>query len=205
MNLETIETKIKNHQIQAEGFKRPAAVMVLLMEKADGLYVVLTMRALCMKAQPGDICFPGGRMEKGEDATICALREVKEELGIASQHITIIKEIDFITTPYGAYVVPIVAKLEGIDETAFKINPEEVEKVILLPLNYLMTYDPKVYWIHLKQEFSEDFPFEDIHNGKNYKWASADNKQLFYYYEDIVIWGLTARILDNVKMIINEE
>ena len=205
--MKTIDQKIadvfKDRKPEAEGFQKASAVLVPIMEIENEPHLILTQRAFSMKHQPGDICFPGGGCKEGETAEETALRETGEEIGIPPENIDLLGPADVITTAYGVYIKPFVGILKGVDQDDFVINPDEVEKVLTMPLKYLMETEPKKYTVDLTPNFPEDFPFELIQGGKDYKFGKAKNRQSFYEYEGDVIWGLTARILNNVKQILN--
>src|SRR6266478_9966755 len=68
---------------------RPAAVLVPLIDRAEGMSVLLTQRTQHLSAHAGQISFPGGRIEESDaDATEAALRETEEEVGLRRQHVT---------------------------------------------------------------------------------------------------------------------
>ena len=204
--MQIIDQKItevfKDRQPEAEGYNRTSAVLVPIMNIEDEPYLILTQRAFSLKRQPGDICFPGGGCEEGETAEETALRETVEEIGIPPENIDLLGPADVITTAYGVCIKPFVGILKGVDQKDFVINPDEVEKIITVPLQYLMETEPRKYTIDLTPNYPEDFPFELIRGGRDYKFGKAKNRQSFYEYNGEVIWGLTARILNNVKHIL---
>ena len=67
-----------------------AAVMVPLAERPEGLAVLLERRSPALRQSPGEVGFPGGRLEAGEDALAAALRELEEELGIAAAEVRLL-------------------------------------------------------------------------------------------------------------------
>lgn len=205
MQKKDIKKIFSSHISVPFGTKPPSAVLVPLMEKENGINVVFTQRALHMIHQPGDICFPGGHHENSETAEETAIRETYEELGIKKENIEIIGRPDYMLTKYGAYVIPFIGFLKNIDEKDFIINPDEVEKVILIPLNFFMETEPKKSYIELKRSFPDDFPFDMIYGGKNYKFAPIKEYHYFYDYNGIYIWGLTAKIIKNVAEILSQQ
>lgn len=200
--LEKIKQNFANHSARPEGYGIPSAVLVPLMNINGSLNVLLTQRSLHMVNQPGDICFPGGHGECGETPMETALRETWEELGIRPENITIIGECDFITSHFGAYITPFVGIVENITIDDFVFSPDEVEKILLIPLDFFMETTPRLSVVTLESKFPPDYPFHLIHGGENYKWANAKVKHWFYDYNGEVIWGLTARIINNLKSIL---
>ena len=76
-------------------------------------------------------------------------------------------------------------------------NPEEVAEVFLAPIVFFANTPAKVYEVDWKPVFPEDFPFDKIYGGRNYGWRPRKSRIRFYEYEGRVIWGMTARIIEN--------
>lgn len=169
------------------------AVLLPLIKKENEWFIVFEVRSSHLKHQPGEICFPGGKVEE-DDPTFefAAKRETSEELGISMDTIEKIVPLDYFVTPYGKMIFPFAGIIK--EGTPFFEN-EEVEKLFLVPLNYLKNYSVKEHTIHLKVEVEEDFPYEKIAGGTKYQWQKRSSKEYFYHYENKTIWGLTARIL----------
>jgi len=88
MDLERLEQFLRTRKPGLMDASGRYAVLVPLVEREGKLRLLYEVRAQGMKRQPGEVCFPGGRMEPGEDPIACALRETQEELGIpASQQV----------------------------------------------------------------------------------------------------------------------
>ncbi len=199
----TIFEKAFNERIPTvEGYAKPSAVLIPLVEINNEPCMILTQRALHMKHQPGDFCFPGGRSEGNETAEETALRETWEELGILPERVKILGPCDFITTSFGAFIKPFVGVIENFNPKELNLNKDEVEKVIFIPLNFIMETEPRMSLVNLEPRFAPDFPFHLIVDGKNYAWGKYQTKQFFYDYNGDVIWGLTARIINNFKDIL---
>jgi len=199
-----IKKAFKDHIPSAEGVTRNNSIMATLIEIDGKLHFVYTKRALTLKHQPGDICFPGGRQEKGETAKEAAIRETIEELGIEEKNINILGESDFIVTMFNTKVTPFVGILTDISLNDLKPNPGEVDKIFAVPVEFFKETEPIKTELSLKQTFPEDFPVDLIYNGENYPWGKAYVPQLFYVYEGETIWGLTARITNNICDIIEK-
>jgi peroxisomal coenzyme A diphosphatase NUDT7 len=170
------------------------AVLLPLVEKEDELHVLFEVRALQLRRQPGEICFPGGKMDKedlNEQAT--AIRETTEELRISSSIITNIAPLDYIVSPFGTIIYPFA----GFITRPELINPNtsEVEKVFTVPLSNFLRTPPDCYKVNFNVIPEENFPIHLISGGENYKWQTRQMNEYFYYYENYVIWGLTAGIL----------
>lgn len=199
-----IETKIRDRVPGVEGCKRLSAVLIPVIERESKQYLLLTQRALHMKHQPGDFCFPGGAREGNETPWETAVRETWEEIGIPPEHIRVVGETDAIVSSGGAYIRPVVGLIRDFPVEACVLNRDEVEKLLVVPLDFFVETQPDRYTINLKREFPEDFPFEKIVGGKNYKWGKTQIHQVFYDYQGNVIWGFTARVIDNFVKILTE-
>ncbi len=177
-------------------------MMILLLEKAEEHYLVLEKRARTLNSQPGDICLPGGSIDQGESPKEAAIRETMEELGLLEEEIDFVGPMDYFISPYGQTMYPFVAKTKVEN---FKPNPEEVERLILIPLSYFEDHVPLIYEIDLTSKMGDDFPFHLIENGKDYPFRRATSKQYFYKFDDIVVWGFTAQIVKSFIDILKEE
>lgn len=170
------------------------AVLLPIIEKEGDLHVLFEVRSHQLRRQPGEICFPGGRVDKTDRSKQdTAIRETSEELGIGKDDIFSVAPLDYMVNPFGTMVYPFVGFIR--ESTIITPNPAEVEEVFTVPLTYLQTVEPDIYHINFKLEPEEGFPFDKIAGGKKYNWQLRRMEEYFYYYEDKVIWGLTAKIL----------
>ena len=185
---------LKSREVNILGYESfgKYAVLLPLIKREEEWCLIFEVRSSKLKHQPGEICFPGGRVEEDETFQQAAIRETCEELGINQEAIKQVVAIDFFVSPYGKIIYPFVAKLE--EDTNFKIN-EEVEEIFFVPLSFLETYKVREHSIKLKVEVDEHFPMDKIVGGKDYQWQKRKSTEFFYEYEGKTIWGLTARIL----------
>lgn len=181
-------------QILGSEYFSKYAVLLPLIEKNHEPHILFEVRSYQMRRQPGEICFPGGRKDpQDKDEMYTAIRETVEELGVEKRKITNILPLDYLVTPFGMIIYPYVGTIS--EHTELKPNPDEVEEVFSVPLSFFEKATPEVYTVNCKMEPEENFPFEHIIGGEDYQWQTRSIKEYFYYYEDKVIWGLTARIL----------
>ncbi|WP_164667278.1 NUDIX hydrolase [Virgibacillus doumboii] len=203
MELDKINSKLKNHSPFVLGHQEFSkfAVLLPLVLKDNEIHILFEVRSHKMRRQPGEICFPGGRMDK-EDKTEqdTAVRETTEELGIIRDQIKDVFPLDYLVSPYGMIVYPYTGLIT--ESESIKPNPSEVDEVFQVPLSFFIENPPKIHHIYSKIEPEEGFPYELIPGGENYNWRPGKIDELFYIYEDKAIWGLTAKILTHFMEVI---
>lgn len=183
---------------------RVSSVLLPLLEKDGQTHVLFQVRGKRLRTQPGEICFPGGgveRQDKNEEET--AIRETCEELGLERHQIKMVAPLDLYVTPFHAVIHPYVGVL--LEPEQIRPDEFEVEEVFTVPLEYLLNYEPKLHPVHLQVKPGESFPYHLIPRGKYYKWRTGQVPEYFYFYDKYVIWGLTARILTNFLTVIKKE
>lgn len=159
--------------VLAEGrVLRPAAVLIAVL---DG-EVILTKRASTLKHHPGQIAFPGGKLDGAETAAEAALREAHEEIGLDPRNVTLLAELPPHETVTSYTVTPILARVE--QDFAAKPEAGEVAEVFRVPLPFLM--DPTNYAIEGR------------------RWRGARREFFTAPYGPYYIWGATARILKSL-------
>lgn len=198
ITLNEIENIYNDRTPGAAGKHSYYSVLVPLVEKDGELHLVFELRAAHMKRQPGEVCFPGGRVEPGESFQQCAVRETVEELGIREDDIRIINQMDVMHTYSNFTLFPYlgVIKVEALER--LNCNPDEVEEIFTVPVDHLINNEPFLYKMQIKPLVKEDFPYEKIKFPKSYKWRVGTNDIPIYEYENRIIWGLTGRVTMNL-------
>jgi 8-oxo-dGTP pyrophosphatase MutT (NUDIX family) len=155
---------------------RPAAVLVPIMLR-ERLTVLLTQRSQDMPSHPGQISFPGGKVEPGDaDALHCALREANEEIGLTADHVEHLGYLDSYRTGTGFLITPAVGLvLPGFTMT---LAEREVAEVFEVPLAFLMD--------------------EANHQKAEREWRGRQRHFYAMPYEGRYIWGATAGMLKNM-------
>jgi 8-oxo-dGTP pyrophosphatase MutT (NUDIX family) len=152
---------------------RPAAVLIAVVDPAQPT-VLLTQRAAHLHDHAGQISFPGGKIDPADASPLdAALREAREEIGLAREFIDPIGYLDLYGTSFGFRILPTVARVRS--GFSLNINQAEVDDVFEVPLSFLM--DPGNHQVHSKE-------FRGIARS--------------YYampFADRYIWGATAGIL----------
>jgi 8-oxo-dGTP pyrophosphatase MutT (NUDIX family) len=157
----------------------PAAVLVPLILREEGLTVLLTQRTAHLIHHGGQISFPGGRVENDDsDPQAAALRETEEEIGLPRGDIDVIGRLDDYTTVTGFHITPVV----GLLRPPLTFNPDEFEvaEIFEVPLSFIM--DPA--------------------NHRRHSRITPDGVKRWFYalpYEERYIWGATAGMLVNLQ------
>ncbi|KXG76407.1 NUDIX hydrolase [Thermotalea metallivorans] len=205
MELHAIKTIVQSRTAKPEGKYNRFSVLVPILQVQGELHLLFEIRSEKLKNQPGEICFPGGRIEKNESPEQCAVRETSEELNLPTEKIQIFGPLDYIVTPFNAILYPFLGFLPGIRVEQIHFNRDEVGDVFTVPMKFFLTNNPEEHFINIKAALHDDFPFHMIQNGRNYKWKVGKYPELFYQYNGHIIWGMTARIVKNFINIIKGE
>ncbi len=156
--------------------KRQAAVLIPLYVDAGQLWTLLTRRSEELPHHRGQIAFPGGVRESGEDPWKAALRETEEELGVEPSQVIRLGRLDEAETPSGFRIIPCVGAVPYPLET--RVNEAEIAEVFSVPL--LAFSDPRLIEDRLVRV-----------NGRE-RWLRV------YHVGTRPVWGLTARIVQNL-------
>jgi 8-oxo-dGTP pyrophosphatase MutT (NUDIX family) len=160
-----------------------AAVLVPLVERSEGLTVLLTRRSDHLQDHAGQISFPGGRVEPGDvDALATALREAEEEIGLARALVTPIGRLDTYVTRTGFEVTPVIGLVAPPSSLA--PDPFEVAEVFEVPLAFIL--DPASRQRHSR-----------IYAGKTRYFH-------VFPWRDYYIWGATAGMLVNLAELLGD-
>jgi len=180
------------------------AVLCPLVEKPDGLHILLEVRAAGLK-QAGEVCFPGGRAEHGESPEDCALRETFEELSVPPAEIEVIGKTDFLCQPGVSLLQPVIGLLSPAGFAAVRPSETEVAEVFTVPLDFFLTTPPALHSYELRAQVPEDFPYGDVGISRDYRWSGGRAEVPVWHYGGHVIWGLTARILLDIVRRLNAD
>ena len=181
---------------------RRAAVLVPLIQKGGEYHVVFEVRAGSLKTQPGEICFPGGAVERGETPKQAAVRETMEELLISRRQIRVIAPLDVLEAPGAMEIFPFLGALQGY---RWSYSEAEVDHTFSVPLCWFAEQEPERYETELVTVPEERFPFEDVPGGHDYHWRRGHYDVYFYRREEGIIWGMTAKILRSLAEMYRED
>lgn len=172
----------RQRQINDRPDLTPAGVLLPLFQKNRKTHILLTKRTDRVEHHKGQISFPGGAFNYEDlDCLTTALRETEEEIGIEMDTVEILGELDHLVTITNFRICPYVGIIPY--PYPFILSPFEVERLIELPLDYLLKEDLK--------EGPVSFNGQSIFN-------------LWINYQGDIIWGATARILKNFLEILSK-
>ena len=181
--------------------RRAYAVLVPLVEREGKLCLLYEVRASTLRRQPGEVCFPGGRMEGSETPEECALRETREELAIPDRCVRLLGRLDFIAHRANFIMWPVLGVVDSAALERMVPSPAEVEEVFFVPLSHLLETEPVEYEYELIPAPAESFPYELIGIPRDYRWQHGSENVPVYPWQGRAIWGLTGRITRNLVQI----
>ena len=156
---------------------RPSAVLAPLYPDGDDVVVVLTRRAQHLRAHRGEVSFPGGACDPGDDdLRATALREAFEEVQLDPSAVAIIGELDHLQTVTSrSYIVPFVGELAGRPELV--ASPDEVESILHVPLSELLA--------------------DGVYHEERWGLPPLEHPIHFFELDGDIVWGATAAMLRN--------
>jgi len=162
----------------------PAAVLIPLVARDDGVTMLLTQRTNHLAHHPGQVSFPGGHVDPGDGSPEeTALRETEEEVGIDRRHIEIIGRLADYRTRTGFAIAPVV----GVVTPPFDVSPDphEVAEVFEVPLTFLMD--------------------SDNHERHSREYKGATRQFYAMPYNGFNIWGASAGMLVDLRNVVMGE
>lgn len=195
MTLADFRARWAGHVPEIQDVKQECAVLVPLVEGPEGLSLLFEVRASTLAHQPGEVCFPGGKVEPGESPQDCALRETFEELAIPTGEVEIISPLDLLVQQGKFVMHPFLGVVSQAGLAAMRPSPAEVDSTFLVPVEWLKAHPPEVYSYELQPQVGADFPYDRIGFPGGYRWRSGESSVPVYPWPDRPIWGLTGRIV----------
>jgi 8-oxo-dGTP pyrophosphatase MutT (NUDIX family) len=157
---------------------KPAAVLIAIVDRADGPHVVLTQRTADMPTHAGQVAFPGGRVQPEDSGPVAtATREAFEEVGLDPAFVRPFAAMPAYETVTGYSVAPVLARVEGTFIP--KPDPREVATVFETPVSFL--FDPSNLQRHVRE------------------WNGLERAYYALHWRDQVIWGATAGMIKAIQ------
>ena len=181
--------------------RRTYAVLVPLGERDGALHLHYEDRARTLRRQPGDGCFPGGRLEAGATPEDCALRESYGPRPIPPEKNRLQSSLAFIAHRASFLMQPVLGLVDATALADMRPSPAEVDQVFFVPLSHLLEAEPIVYEYDLIPTPAESFPYELIGIPRDYQWQLGHENVPVYPWQGRAIWGLTGRITRNLIQI----
>ena len=168
-DLEHLRRRYADHVPGLLGARHSYAVLCPLVERPDGLHLLFEVRSAALHRQPGEVCFPGGRMEAGE---------TPEQAGFLMQ--------------------PVLGLVSAAGFAAVAPSPAEVGEAFTVPLAFFRETAPEQYVYALQPDVPGDFPYETVGIPADYRWARGRVEVPIWYWQGHAVWGMTARLTQDI-------
>lgn len=173
------------------------AVLIPIIEHKGSPEILFEVRSKNMSRQPGEVCFPGGKIEETERGAPleAALRETREELGLEERDIEVLGSLNYVVLPYGTVIYPFAGKIKRCPA---RPNPLEVEETFTVPLDYFLNTPPAVNYADIGVRYGPNFPYHMVPPAYREGWQVRWTTPMYsFQYNGYFIWGFTARVLYN--------
>lgn len=180
------------------------AVLIPLIKMGDQWEVIFEMRSKNLNSQPGEVSFPGGKLEANESYRDASIRESMEELNVQRENIRLIGELDYLISHAGLKIHCFLGEIIGTNVSKIRPNPDEVDHIFTVPLSYFLETEPMTYYLELTSKYNEEFPYNLIPGGKNYDFRQVKREIHFYQYGNNTIWGYTAAMIKHLVEILRD-
>ncbi|MDG2365988.1 MAG: CoA pyrophosphatase [Candidatus Marinimicrobia bacterium] len=178
-----VQSKIEFNFPESSKDAKKASVLILLFPDSNNIHFFLTQRTLSVEHHKGQISLPGGTCEKNEKTINTALRETEEEIGVDKNEVEIIGELTPFFTPTSGFIVhPFIGWCNRRPKT--NKQTDEVHALFSASLSQLLN--------------------DQILELENWNLRGYEAKVPFYNFDGHKVWGVTAAILSEFKLILND-
>lgn len=178
-----VQSKIEFNFPKSSKDAKKASVLILLFPDSNNIHFFLTQRTLSVEHHKGQISLPGGTCEKNEKTINTALRETEEEIGVDKNEVEIIGELTPFFTPTSGFIVhPFIGWCNRRPKT--NKQTDEVHTLFSASLSQLLN--------------------DQILELENWNLRGYEAKVPFYNFDGHKVWGVTAAILSEFKLILND-
>mgnify|MGYP001083201658 FL=1 len=178
-----VQSKIEFNFPESSKDAKKASVLILLFPDSNNIHFFLTQRTLSVEHHKGQISLPGGTCEKNEKTINTALRETEEEIGVDKNEVEIIGELTPFFTPTSGFIVhPFIGWCNRRPKT--NKQTDEVHTLFSASLSQLLN--------------------DQILELENWNLRGYETKVPFYNFDGHKVWGVTAAILSEFKLILND-
>jgi len=182
---------------------------VPLVVKEDGLHLLFEKRSADIP-QGGEICFPGGYLDRKMDNVPLdtALRETEEELGLKRDRIDVLGQLETLVSPRGIIVECFLAVID-LDMSELMLDPREVAATFTVPVSWFQHHPPEIYHsrVELQSSYVDEegkehmlLPVDELGLPSHYKKRRSEwfQRVVVYRRKPDIIWGLTAAVVENL-------
>ncbi|MEO1169108.1 MAG: CoA pyrophosphatase [Pseudomonadota bacterium] len=177
LDIPVFESDIRGERLRANGTAVDAAVLIPVVER-DTPTVILTQRTDALPSHPGQVAFPGGKVDPGDDGPVAAaLREAEEEIALPRERVDLVGTTDLYLTGTGFHITPVI----GVIPPGIDLTPEAGEVAAIFEVPFDTLFDPSNY------------------DEREIEWEGRLRRYHEMYWEERRIWGVTASIIMNLS------
>ena len=194
MNDRQLKQILTTRRVGSERKQRNAAILLPVVEVAGRDNLLFEVRSQRLEMQPGEVCFPGGRIEPGETPEEAAVREIWEELHVERP---LDRMVHFTGTVY-----PLLGRMDALALPNLKLNEDEVEEVFTVPLEFFLSCPGKQYTYYMSPDNLEELPSPLADYVRHYRQKYVTPA---WCYSGHTIWGMTARAVNKFLNFLRSE